>query len=278
MAPHQLPGDGGVIPPSTPMGIESCLLSREQPPADHELAPLIRHIQVTEWKEAFEILGSDFLTRASEESELKRLVAGIAYLQCFLHLNWTGPTIEDETWKTATPLDEEESEKEMGIDGELMHGSTKGIALLRAARQLLFPADLKDLNTHPITLPSAAIWRGRLAFVWQRSLAEASDRGCGHSHTLMQWGLEASAMAAWGWFDAELEGLFKNSTTVPGPAIVNDRIKGELVLELSQRYHYYAKMKVGLELAQSAAELLKFKYEITGVSGIRRKYQQDAHA
>lgn len=131
-----------------------------------------------------------------------KLILGVAALQLYLRVNFTGPACPA-TGTEILPFDPavsadvaQESHKcimeALLVDGEPAYELTIAPGFLWLATMLL------GVRPHGETSSLAAtaslhstldVWRGRCAFAWQRSLQEASDNGLGQSPFLFAVGV-----------------------------------------------------------------------------------------
>lgn len=243
------------------------------------------------------------------ESELSVLVAAVACLQCFLQANWTGPEVTSDKIPMFPNQRALESARNsyvlsrLEVDGEPLYDVTRGPQLLLTSVTVLCGDMLEQSGLE--TLP---VWRARAAFVWQRMLAEATARGDGQSVTCMKACVEeyAQALLQGGYIALELSdqviacgpsmlplalreaGDDDGDTTnenassllkvVPAEA-VSETVRAVMVLELAIHTSYYGlPTEVSDEIIDAAAKHVGFSWEITGVEGIKRRYQTQAFA
>ncbi|CAD7929642.1 unnamed protein product, partial [Amoebophrya sp. A25] len=146
----------------------------------------------------FGVLNALRVSSASQRGELQdvgkqqeNLLEAICCLQIFLQANVTGPELgqeeldyyEREEWTTARPALPD-------VDGESIYDGIKVPKLLQRSYDILSKLCLmqsgSSTGSTTSLLKSARVWLARVAFAWQRALAEASDRGSGHSITLQR--------------------------------------------------------------------------------------------
>ncbi|CAD7937143.1 unnamed protein product [Amoebophrya sp. A120] len=143
---------------------------------------------------------------AQQESHL---LYAVCCFQLFLQANVTGPKLSAEVLRfhdeelCKDVLEKVENENQilkkttaldlLQIDGEEAHELTLVPAFLYQSHRVLRSLCRTTAGGSSATtqdgralLQSAPIWHSRLAFVWQRTLAEASDRGEGHVQSLRQ--------------------------------------------------------------------------------------------
>lgn len=180
---------------------------------------------------------------------------GVLYLaalssEVYLQTNWTGPEI-----KETLPFGANEKSyisdfgkvirNDMLVNGEEVYEGMKGITYLWLANYLI---------KHCSNLCSTPIWQGRIAFLWQRSLADATDHGAGHSPTLLKQSLENLLEYDLSWLPTD------------GQAAVE--------LEIAQRILWYGRSTtIFSPLFEKVCEKINFNFFLTGEHGIRRQYQ-----
>jgi len=142
-------------------------------------------------------------------------------LQLYMHANWTGPAVEDAgPFCTADSYAFSAANRRileaLEVDGEPAYELLVGAGYLWLALELLdiFPSRGADADAGPLALGvTSPIWRGRSAFVWQLSLAEASERGLGQSPLLFK--LSVCDMVG----ESEQAGALSGSGLVAGDAL-----------------------------------------------------------
>eukprot|EP00931_Biecheleriopsis_adriatica_P049711 TRINITY_DN28764_c0_g1_i1.p1 TRINITY_DN28764_c0_g1~~TRINITY_DN28764_c0_g1_i1.p1 ORF type:complete len:961 (-),score=216.85 TRINITY_DN28764_c0_g1_i1:151-2679(-) len=144
----------------------------------------------------------------------------IACLQHYLRSNWTGPQLDedDESLPFHPSKLSEEIEKGAEIMEELETDGEQVYELLRCPGYLWLSAYLLGALWHSDAKTAACacgqalpVWRARCAFVWQLSIAEASERGMGQCPSLFKLAVcdlvgaegEAGPLAAEGFLSAE---------------------------------------------------------------------------
>lgn len=127
---------------------------------------------------------------AEEVRGLGLLLLGQASLQLYLRATWTGPPLEADEARSlpfepmATAVNETfaaELLETLECDGEPVYELIVGAGFLWLAAVLLGALPDSEALATGHTL---ALWRGRCAFAWQHSLAEATERGLGQSPRL----------------------------------------------------------------------------------------------
>ncbi|KAF4658287.1 Tetratricopeptide repeat domain 27 [Perkinsus chesapeaki] len=236
------------------------------------------------------------------EAELSVLVAAVACLQCFMQANWTGPEVTAQNVPMHPNQRALESPRNsyimerLEVDGEPLYDVTRGPQLLLTSVNVLSGNMLKNSS-----LETVPIWRARTAFVWQRMLAEATARGDGQSVTCMKAciGDYAAALEDGGYITQDMlkevemnapseapvalrgdveESCRRSGRMIPSEA-VPETVRAVLVLELAIHTSYYGlPIEVSDNIIDAAAKHVGFSWEITGVEGIKRRYQTQAFA
>ena len=107
-------------------------------------------------------------------------------MRVFMQANVTGPAVPGDWSEFAFDPRAEGTPAMLAaleVDGEPAYHKLKCPGFLFVASVLLGVAgDLGVLKGHR----HAALWRARCAFAWQKSLAEATDRGVGHAPSLFK--------------------------------------------------------------------------------------------
>mmetsp|Transcript_30003 Transcript_30003/g.75677 ORF Transcript_30003/g.75677 Transcript_30003/m.75677 type:complete len:960 (+) Transcript_30003:97-2976(+) len=253
------------------------------------------------------------------------LAVAVSSLHLYMRANWTGPAVDDvgpfcladSYFSSAANRRILEA---LEVDGEPAYELLLGAGYLWLALELLdvFPSHNLDAGAGPlvsgITYP---IWRGRAAFAWQLSLAEASDRGFGQSPRLFQ--LSICDMVG----EAERAGVLSGSGLITGEALATlhkatapvlkswrsgaavsieqsvavtrdgasaavvaakaiaaapDVIRTALLVELAVRLCWYGRTKGFDGVLAAACAGIGFDFEVTGVLGIKREYQTQEFA
>ncbi|KAF4719027.1 Tetratricopeptide repeat domain 27, partial [Perkinsus olseni] len=239
------------------------------------------------------------------EGELSVLVAAVACLQCFVQANWTGPEVTGEAipmFPNQRALESARNSYIMSrleVDGEPLYDVTRGPQLLLTSVTVLCGDMLRQSS-----LESVGVWRARAAFVWQRMLAEATARGDGQSVTCMQACVQeyGEALRKGGYITEDLcrQVAACGPSTVPSALregeddrdgeeevtvkmmpceAVPNTVRSVLVLELAIHTSYYGlPTDVSDDIIDVAAKHVGFSWEITGVEGIKRRYQTQAFA
>ncbi|CEM05675.1 unnamed protein product [Vitrella brassicaformis CCMP3155] len=164
---------------------------------------------------------------------------------------------------------------DMAVDGELIYERALGVPYLWAARELLDVPCVADMASH-------AVWSGRLAFVWQRSLlggarspAPTLVKRCleDGSEALKRLGLLTES------FSVKMDAIDQDDTSAPQVASdlpLSREAQAALVLELALRLAFYGRTKPYTRAASRACSIAGFEFSITGARGIRRQYQTNA--
>jgi len=286
-----------------------------------------------------------FVSESSSETGAIRSVAlltvAVASLQAYARQNWTGPPSTD----LGGPFDISARADvasygsvfldSLQIDGEpayeLLHGV--GYLWMGCALLGLLPASSNGGSSDEIDCCSPlaggcslCIWRARCAFMWQLSLAEASERGMGQSpwlfktsvHDLVGTAEVPGPLTANGFLSSKEVEAVRSITlpvldtwrdpagklkTQPGPPTIltqdvqaslessttgvsvtssvsnialcksEPTIRSALLAEFCYRLNWYGRTKDFDQMLEAACSPMKFSYEITGVLGIKRKYQ-----
>eukprot|EP00928_Gymnodinium_smaydae_P045004 TRINITY_DN30040_c0_g1_i1.p1 TRINITY_DN30040_c0_g1~~TRINITY_DN30040_c0_g1_i1.p1 ORF type:complete len:1007 (-),score=172.05 TRINITY_DN30040_c0_g1_i1:166-3186(-) len=161
---------------------------------------------------------------AKDARRVALLLVAVCALQVYMRTTWTGPALsEDEL--SGLPFDAnspveistkagEELLSALEIDGEPLYELCKGLGFLWLAAAMLgvLPtASDGDVNGGAcVGGETVALWRGRCAFAWQLSLAEASERGEGQSPSLFRFAVH------------DLVG----TTAAPGPLALSGALDG----------------------------------------------------
>ena len=222
------------------------------------------------------------------------LLAGISYLLMFIQANWTGPPFKKEVTGRPDLFSREccigrKACQDLEVDGEPLYNKVYGSALIFSSIKIL----------EKCSLPTSVIWRCRAAFAHQRVLQEASDRGTGYSESLMNLCVNqfAEVLRDWGLLTSDRFTLIDNSLMKRAPNqlreentsrnnfmvgnvdILSNDTKAALLTELAVRLGYYGRLKgMSPAILQACDAQWGFNFEVTGVEGIRRKYQTKSFA
>jgi len=288
---------------------------------------------------------AEFIAAAPSGGESVRslgvLLLAAGALQLYVQVNWTGPPLADEQqnnpclpFHPSTPAELQTYGRlflqALEVDGEPVYELVCGIGYLWLATTLLgiLPQQV-SISSALASCHTRGIWSGRCGFIWQLSLAEASERGMGQSpwlfkvatHDLVgdpeEWGPLASNGVLTGKALSSVRAVtfpvvqaWKNASSQAGVPIstpaalvtegdtanikklhdesplnscgplkqASSSIKASLLIELALRMCWYGRFKAFDSVLQAACDALNFSFEVTGVLGIKRKYQTDEFA
>lgn len=198
-------------------------------------------------REAVKALAESIL---ASEDECALLFLAVLCSEVYLQSNWTGPEVTcDIPFHPNTPADVDTdlckaARDDLTSDGEEVYERVRGCMYLWLAVELMKYVE---------NCRSAIIWRGRIAFMWQRSLADSNDHGAGHSAALLRRSLDDLVDVDFTWLPDETQASIK--------------------LEIAQRMTWYNRTKRFDEFIEEVCRLLQFSFVLTGEEGIKRKYQ-----
>ncbi|KAI9483946.1 MAG: hypothetical protein EXX96DRAFT_560270 [Benjaminiella poitrasii] len=202
---------------------------------------------------------SNRISTISFDDEVNRmdiLMTGIACLNSFVQVNWTGPILTFSVSELFVGQNDDELEnalhkaclQSLSVDSEEVYHLTQQLALLAIARTLLYAVRRKTLT--------GSFWAMRSTFIQQQLLDEFTGSLQSELMTLaeestkdieeQQRGLDADA----------LEGL-----------------KTRHELELGLIYSFFGQDKEALEKMESAQKESGFVWSLTGSLGRRTKFQ-----
>eukprot|EP00392_Amoebophrya_sp_AT5.2_P000376 g376.t1 len=239
----------------------------------------------------------DGLACSAELSKFNcRLLLALCCHQLFLQANLSGPSIasavvalhdSERLWQQVKQEEKHETETSpscagacswLEIDGEAPYEELKLPRFLAASHQIL-----KEL--------SASFWLAKVAFTWQRSLTEASDRGTGHSATLMRecLGYEEEGVPSVNKERGNIaDEIWKREMTVNSLQTEQDarepywrrQARAMGIVEWCVRLAWYGKVEKEEieEFLRFAGELVDFEFKFTGMEGVRRKHQKHSVA
>ncbi|KAI9255865.1 hypothetical protein EDC94DRAFT_617024 [Helicostylum pulchrum] len=182
------------------------------------------------------------------------LATGIACLNSFIQVNWTGPTFafsiselflgqNDETVETKL---HEACLKSLSVDSEEVYHLTQQLALLSIARTLLYSVRKNTLT--------GSFWSMRSTFIQQQLLDEFT-----------------------GSLQSELFSLAKESIETLEAAKLDEesaeQLKIRYELEAGLIYSFFGQDKEALENMESAQKTSGFVWSLTGSLGRRTKFQ-----
>ncbi|GAA5815018.1 hypothetical protein MFLAVUS_008524 [Mucor flavus] len=182
------------------------------------------------------------------------LATGIACLNAFIQVNWTGPTFafsvselflgqNDETVETKL---HEACLKSLSVDSEEVYHLTQQLALLSIARTLLYSVRKNTLT--------GSFWSMRSTFIQQQLLDEFT-----------------------GSLQTELFSLAKESIETLEAAKLDEesteQLKIRYELEVGLIYSFFGQDKEALENMESAQKTSGFVWSLTGSLGRRTKFQ-----
>ncbi|KAG2230505.1 hypothetical protein BDF21DRAFT_409801 [Thamnidium elegans] len=182
------------------------------------------------------------------------LATGIACLNAFIQVNWTGPTFafsvselflgqNDETVETKL---HDACLKSLSVDSEEVYHLTQQLALLSIARTLLYSVRKNTLT--------GSFWSMRSTFIQQQLLDEFT-----------------------GSLQNELFSLAKESTETLESAKLDEepaeQLKIRYELEVGLIYSFFGQDKEALENMESAQKTSGFVWSLTGSLGRRTKFQ-----
>lgn len=180
------------------------------------------------------------------ESELHKLILGIACLHAFLQANWTGPDLDfdplDVLQTTDTNTPNTVSIAQLARGGEPAYHLIQHPVLLRIAQVLLLDTTWSHLRT-------PTWWQLRLNSVHQQILDEPAL----FPDDLVN---KLSSESYWSQYEPDSDLL------------------GRLYLELGLINHHFSLDKVAAEYFIKAARSTGLQYELTGALGKRTKFQQ----
>eukprot|EP00397_Hematodinium_sp_SG-2012_P021290 GEMP01021984.1.p1 GENE.GEMP01021984.1~~GEMP01021984.1.p1 ORF type:complete len:814 (+),score=167.22 GEMP01021984.1:33-2444(+) len=211
------------------------------------LAPLVDASTVEEFRAVTKDVAGSI---AATDGECTLLLVAALCSQVYLQANWTGPDVACDVPFNPNMSADADSDlckalrDDLTIDGEEVYERVRGCTYLWLAVEFL--KYVGDLRTTPV-------WKGRAAFLWQRSLEDANDHGAGHSAALLKQSLEDLV-------DYDL-------------SFLPDEAQAAVVLEIAQRMTWYQRNKRFEEFIRSVCDKLNFAFLLTGEEGIRRKYQ-----
>mmetsp|Transcript_66769 Transcript_66769/g.186223 ORF Transcript_66769/g.186223 Transcript_66769/m.186223 type:complete len:1019 (-) Transcript_66769:102-3158(-) len=270
----------------------------------------------------------------AEARGLGLLLLAVSALQLYLRATWTGPVVES-CEEQQLPFDPNGKGcakllAALEVDGEPAYELLVGPGYLWLASALLgvLPeaGDAKAEGTTVASMAAGAtlaVWRGRCAFVWQLSLAEASERGMGQSPWLFR--LSVHDLVGTADYPGPLAGAgvlhgealqAAQATTAPvlkaclgrgddnaaaskaaavvagtsgtanaeevpaGSPLVamSEAVRSTVVVEFAIRLCWYGRGKVFDQVLAAACDSLRVAFKVTGVLGIKRKYQHTEFA
>ncbi|ORY97981.1 hypothetical protein BCR43DRAFT_490680 [Syncephalastrum racemosum] len=195
--------------------------------------------------QALEVDGNvdQFIQDRNLTDPYERLVAGIACLNAFVQINWTGPLLEWTSLKDLLPqasaddLDQKVHKhclQSLSADSEEVYHLTQHLGLLAAARSLLVGG-------------VSALWALRAVFIQQQLLDE-------HAGSLQESLLALAAQAE-------------------NEAKDDDELKTRVKVDIALMQAYYGLDKESFEKLQEAQQLSGFEWSLTGALGRRTKFQ-----
>lgn len=205
------------------------------------------------WKPLFTLNGTELqiIDNNESEDELLRLLIGVAFLQTFIQVNWTGPDIDFNLRDIVSLTSEEESllhskaVTELAKNGEPAYHLARFPAFLRLA-QILFE------NTSYAQCKSALWWRLRTQLIHQQVLDEPVPLSPSEIDLFLS--LEASY------------------------ADEDPDIRGRLLVDLGRMFYFSSQDKIAAAYFAKAAEATGLEYEVTGALGKRTKFQIMSHS
>ncbi|KAG0173821.1 hypothetical protein DFQ28_004552 [Apophysomyces sp. BC1034] len=230
-------------------------------------AKLIQHSPLFEETEGFSAPNilewvdqrlKSLLPQDQPDSRFQMLATGIACLNAFIQINWTGPVMELGVEQLFTKDKEIQKTLERDIhssclrllsaDSEEVYHLTQQLGFLAVARQILVSEELRKKTV------SGSLWATRACFIQQQLLEEGSA-------TLQNLILQLTGESA--------ENI-KNS--------LNKDAGTELIvrqqLETALMYSHYGQDKEAYEKMCEGQESSGFTWSITGALGRRTKFQQ----
>ncbi|KAI7904384.1 uncharacterized protein BX663DRAFT_504887 [Cokeromyces recurvatus] len=201
---------------------------------------------------------SNKLSSISLDDELNRidvLMTGIACLNSFVQVNWTGPILDFSVSELFLGQNDDQFEstlhkaclKTLSVDSEEVYHLTQQLALLAIARTLLYAV-------RGITL-TGSFWAMRSTFIQQQLLDEFTGS---LQNELMTLAKESTQ-------DIEAQNEL-DSDTLEGLKIRHE-------LELGLIYSFFGQDKEALEKMESAQKESGFNWSLTGSLGRRTKFQ-----
>ncbi|KAI8883426.1 TPR-like protein [Backusella circina FSU 941] len=192
----------------------------------------------------------------NEQTQLELLITGIACLNSFIQVNWTGPGLDFEVSELFCLEKDQDLEKKMhavclktlSVDSEEVYHLTHQLPLLTIARTVLLYLCNKSCF-------SASFWSMRAVFIQQQLLDEFTGSLQSELIKLAEQSIKDMENQA-GLDSAALEGV---------------KVRHEL--ELGLIYSYFGQDKEALEKMESAQKESGFKWSLTGALGRRTKFQ-----
>ncbi|KAF7722546.1 hypothetical protein EC973_002970 [Apophysomyces ossiformis] len=201
---------------------------------------------------------NDVLQHDQPETYFEMLTLGIACLNAFVQINWTGPllalaveqlfTKDEDAQKSLEREIHASCLKLLSADSEEVYHLTQQLGYLAIARQILLSKHLRAKTV------SASMWASRACFVQQQLLDEGSA-------TLQNLILELTSEST-------------NNLTKS----LEKHTEAELIvrqeLETALMYSYYGQDKEAYEKMCQSQKSSGFEWSITGALGRRTKFQQ----
>ncbi|EDV29163.1 uncharacterized protein TRIADDRAFT_52765 [Trichoplax adhaerens] len=187
-----------------------------------------------------------FISRLHESRHLMILVAGVAYLQCFMQCNWTGPRIASDALPRVQELNSC-AQKLLSCDEEPPYPLADFYGLLWISRLLLF-----NCRNQLSCLKTAPIWCIRCLYAHQQLFNDTIP-------DLMQ--------AIFAQIDIVTEGLLQEEDF---PSLLCCQVYVEYS-HLKRCYHGYFEAK---KLLRKAESVIGLKLELTGRLGKRTRFQE----